>query len=353
MRRQEVLTMPSFSPLSSLLERPNAAPDPRRRRLMLAASGACCLGWALPPRRAAAQSPDVARHLEAAAQAAGNDLLAYLKLGDPARPDYKPQKFSLDAMLSQPVPPPGKAFDNLYFVGSQWVSAWAIPTSDGIILVDALNNDDEAQRILEPGMRTLGLAPERIKTLVITHGHGDHYGGANYLKQRHQPHVVMSAGDWTMTETKLEFDFPAWGRPPKRDLAVSDGDTIKLGDTTLEVLVTPGHTLGTLSLIFPVRLGTQTHLALLWGGTAFNFGRQPERLRRYIAAVERVRDMARQRGVDVFTSNHNQYDEAIAKLAALRAGAAANPFVLGSATVQRALTVMSECAQANLAAWEA
>jgi len=51
------------------------------------------------------------------------------------------------------LPPPGKAFDNLYFVGSKWVSAWAITTSDGIILIDAMDNDDEAERIVDAGLR--------------------------------------------------------------------------------------------------------------------------------------------------------------------------------------------------------
>ena len=55
-------------------------------------------------------------------------------------------------------------------------------------------------------------------------------------------------------------------------------------------------------------------------------------------------------GVEVFISNHDHYDNAVEKLAAKK-GDGPNPFVLGESTVQRALTVMNECAQATLALW--
>ena len=108
--------------------------------------------------------------------------------------------------------------------------------------------------------------------------------------------------------------------------------------------------MGTISPIFDVRSGSDKHRVLLWGGTAFNFGKKPERLQAYIEATARTRDVARQQGVDVFISNHNQYDGAVDKLAGKATGGS-NPFVLGAPAVQRALTVMNECAQATLASW--
>jgi metallo-beta-lactamase class B len=119
-----------------------------------------------------------------------------------------------------------------------------------------------------------------------------------------------------MMETKLEFDNALWGRPPKRDISVKDGDKVQLGDTTVDLFITPGHTMGTISPMFDVRSGSQKHRTLLWGGTAFNFGRNQERLQAYIDATARVREIAKQQGVDVFISNHSLYDEAVPKLAA-------------------------------------
>lgn len=321
------------------------------RRGLLALGCACCLG-APPISPAAAQSPEVARHLEAARAAAGEDLRPWLALGQAATPATAPSP-SIEALMAQPAPPPARAFGNLAFVGAKWVSAWALTTSDGIILLDALNNDDEAERLIEGGLRQLGLDPGQVKLVVVTHGHGDHYGGAAFLKSRHGAQVVMSGPDWHMMETELEFDAPQWGRPPRRDVVVEDGGTIRLGDTAIEVLMTPGHTPGTISLLFDLRDGQRTQRALLWGGTAFNFGRRPERMQRiasYIAGTRRAKEVAARQNVTVLLSNHSGYDEADKKLERIRDGAA-NPFVIGQEAVQRALTVIEECALATQAAW--
>jgi metallo-beta-lactamase class B len=322
------------------------------RRALLQMGCACCVALAAPRAFADGLPPEVERHLMAAKQAAGSDLEAYLVLGKSADPTYQAPLPSLEDLLKLPAPPPGKAFDNLYFVGGKWVSAWAITTSDGIILIDAMNNDDEAERVTEGGLKALGLDPAKVKTLIVTHGHGDHYGGASYFARKYGTRVVASEIDWTMMETQLEFDSPLWGRPPKRDIAVADGDKVSLGDTRVDILITPGHTMGTISPIFDVRAGTDRHRVLLWGGTAFNFGKKPERLQSYVEASARAREVARSQGVDVFISNHSQYDGAIDKLAGNASGGA-NRFVLGAATVERALTVMHECAQATLASWKA
>lgn len=322
------------------------------RRELLKMSCACCFALAAPQALAEAVTPEVERHLAAARQAAGTDLEALLVLGKSADPDFKAPAPDLAKLIALPAPPAGKAFDNLYFVGGKWVSAWALTTSDGIILLDAMNNENDAEQTIEQGLKAVGLDPSKVKTIIVTHGHGDHYGGASYFNRKYGSRIVLSEADWTMMETKLEFDHPLWGRPPKRDVVVTDGDKVRLGDATVDILITPGHTMGTISPIFDVTSGTQKHRALLWGGTAFNFGRQPERMQAYIDATTRAREIAKQQGVDVFISNHSAYDGSIEKLAAV-ADANDNPFVLGASTVQRALTVMNECAQAVLTSWKA
>jgi metallo-beta-lactamase class B len=313
---------------------------------------ACCMALVAPRALANALTPEVERHLAAARLAAGTDLEALLVLGKSADPTFKAPAPDLEKLIALPAPPPRKAFDNLYFVGGKWVSAWALTTADGIILFDAMNNEDDAERTIVRGLKTLGLDPSTVKTIIVTHGHGDHYGGASYFARKYNSRVVLSEIDWTMMETKLEFDHPLWGRPPQRDIAVADGGKVRLGDTAVDILITPGHTMGTISPIFDVRLGSQQHRVLLWGGTAFNFGHKPERLQAYVDATARAREVAKQQGVDVFLSNHSGYDGSLEKLATVAAGGA-NPFVVGTATVERALTVMSECAQATLASWNA
>src|SRR5690606_24594952 len=77
---------------------------------------------------------------------------------------------------------PLKITDNLYFIGQNSATSWAITTSEGIIVIDAQHNGEEAESIVAGGLREVGLDPKDIKYVVISHSHGDHFGGANYLK---------------------------------------------------------------------------------------------------------------------------------------------------------------------------
>jgi metallo-beta-lactamase class B len=231
------------------------------------------------------------------------------------------------------------------------VAAWAITTSDGIILIDALNNAKDAENTIVPGLKHLGLDPTQIKYVVVTHSHGDHYGGAQYLVDNFHVRVVMSDADWKGLEGPLQFNNPNWSAPPKRDITISDGYKLTLGDTTITLYVTPGHTPGTISPVIPVKDNGETHTAFLWGGTGFNFERTAANFKRYADSTERMHEMMGKSGIDVFLSNHPNVDSAIAKLDAVkgRRPGQPNPFVIGTGAVQRFLTVVGECAKAQLA----
>jgi metallo-beta-lactamase class B len=294
----------------------------------------------------------VAAHVAKAQALAGDDLKPLLVLCQPAPSKRAPQD-AIDARIAKemarPAPEPGKAFDNLYYVGAAWVSAWAIKTSQGLILIDALNNNQEAEQLIDGGLRKLGLDPAQIKYVIVTHVHGDHYGGATHFQQKYGSRVVMSENDWQTAQTKLEVNSRNWGPLPKRDVSVKEGDQVTLGDTRVTVHITRGHTLGTISPTFDVTSGGTTHHVLLWGGTAFNFGDNLPRLDSYAEATDRLAMLAQEQGIDVMISNHAGYDGAIDKVAALRRQGSMepNPFVIGTPAVVRGLHAMGECARAQ------
>lgn len=294
----------------------------------------------------------VDQYVDDARRIAGEDLKFLMPVCNPqpavrAAPSAAMDE-SLAKLINQPAPEPGQAFDNLYYVGAAWVSAWVLKTSEGLILIDALNNKKEAADLIEGGMRRLGLDPAQIRYVLVTHGHGDHYGGAQMIAERYRARVVASEIDWQMMETGLEFDSKMWDRPPQRDIAVKDGDSLTLGDTTVRFLITPGHTLGTISPVFDVRDGSRVHKAMVWGGTSFNFGRDMRRLDGYIAQTERMRELSARWGIDVPLSNHPGFDGTVAKLKARKAAAGgANPFVSGQPVVDRAMRVLNACARAQ------
>ena len=238
---------------------------------------------------------------------------------------------------------PQKVFDNLYFVGEQEYSAWAITTSQGIILLDAIF-DYSIEAEVDEGLRKLGLNPADIKYVVISHGHLDHAGGAKYLQEKYGARLLMSAADYDM----LDRDNPTW--KPKRDMVVTDGYTLTLGDTTVTFYLTPGHTEGTISSIIPVRDGGRQHTAAAWGGTLFNFGPILPRLEAYAQSAARFRDIAARANADVMLSNHTVYDGSKTKLPAVKARTPGqpHPYVVGNQVVQRYLTTVGECAQAAI-----
>jgi hypothetical protein len=111
---------------------------------------------------------------------------------------------------------PYKVFDNLYFIGTRIHSAWALTTSDGIIVIDTLFDYAIEPEIVE-GLSGLGLNPRDIKYVVISHAHGDHDQGAALLQSRYGAKVVMGVADWDATSQRPST---AAGGVPKRDVGV-------------------------------------------------------------------------------------------------------------------------------------
>jgi metallo-beta-lactamase class B len=194
--------------------------------------------------------------------------------------------------------PPFKIFDNLYYVGIDWVSSYLITTDDGLILIDALYRNYPAH-ILQ-SVKELGFDPKQIKYILCTHGHFDHCEGADTLKKITNARVGMTETDWEMAEGKIKNDYASVNTRLKRDWVIHDGDSLKLGSTTIHFFVTPGHTLGVLSMSFPVRDGSNTYKAFMLGGVGLNFeGVKQTEL--YLRSIDRLMKM---KNIQVNISNH-------------------------------------------------
>src|SRR5499427_9399406 len=181
---------------------------------------------------------------------------------------------------------PYKVFDNLYWLGTRQHSSWALTTSDGIIVIDTNFSWAIEPEIIE-GLTKLGLNPRDIKYVIISHAHGDHDQGAAELQSRYRAKVVMGAPDW---ESTLQRPAAAAGGVPKRDITVGpDGTKITLGETTVTIVSTPGHTPGTLSYVFPVIDQGKTVMVAYSGGTLTGaFGSDASRWDEYIDSQKKI-----------------------------------------------------------------
>lgn len=257
--------------------------------------------------------PDTAEAHVAAARAAARQghlgLFNRLCTPEPARPAAAAA--TQKPVAPRPAGPPAKStweadavkvFDNLYYVGEKEYSAWAVTTSDGIIILDTIFEYSVDSQIVG-GLRKLGLDPTTIKYAIVSHGHRDHSGGAQYLQDSFKTRVLLSAADWDMLEKNTRD--PA---KPKRDIVVTDGQKLTLGNQTVTLYVTPGHTPGTVSTLVPVFDNGKPHLAAAWGGTAFNFPHSKERFTIYIASARRFSDIVAKAGADVLIANHTVFD---------------------------------------------
>jgi metallo-beta-lactamase class B len=312
----------------------------------------------------AAQSvPDtVEGHVAAAKAAAGSDFagLATRLCEAPAPRAAAPATPAVPRAAGAPpketwFAKPVKVFDNLYFVGQTEYSAWAVTTSGRIIIIDPIFDYSVEDEVVA-GLKSFGLDPNTIKYVLVSHAHYDHVGGASYLQDRFNAKVIMSEADWTL----LEGTRATW-RKPKRDLVATDGQKLTLGDTTLSLHITPGHTLGTISTLIPVLDAGARHVVAYWGGSAFNWVTNrasyitPERddrfwFNNYIGSAQRFRTLARNAGADVVISNHTAFDGSKTKLPAMatRRPGDPHPNVVGADSVARYLTVAEECAKAGL-----
>src|SRR5215471_4934645 len=108
------------------------------------------------------ESKEAQAHVTAAMAIAKTDLLTEAGSLCSARGPQRPAVLRQEAGLP-PVPrqtlEPTKIFDNLYYIGFNDIGAWALTTSQGIIIIDSLNTPKEAETILIPGMEKAGLDP--------------------------------------------------------------------------------------------------------------------------------------------------------------------------------------------------
>jgi len=288
--------------------------------------------------------PTVDGYITAAKVAAGTEWAGtFLRLcippppgagGPPARSRTIPAR---EAWYAEPA----KVADNFYFLGTKIHSSWALVGSQGIIIIEALFDYAAPDEILG-GLKKLGLDQNHVKYVILSHAHGDHDGGAKLLQDSIPGvHLIYGAEDWDAVEKAPTH----MGGKPKRDITGADGMLVSVGDASLRIVTTPGHTPGTLSYLFEIRdQGKPLRVAYV-GGTAIPFNADAEYYDRYLASSKKMAKAAADYGATVLLSNHTEFDNAVFKAHAAddRRNGDPNPFDVGADAVVRYFAVVEDC----------
>ena len=115
--------------------------------------------------------------------------------------------------------------------------------------------------------------------------------------------VIMADADWTLMENTIrkEGEASVASKLIPRDMVTKDGDTLQLGNTTIKLYVTPGHTPGVTSLDFPVFDGGKPHRMFIWPGPTLQANDLPT-MEAFLATTRRMQTLTK--GVDVWLHSH-------------------------------------------------
>ena len=162
---------------------------------------------------------------------------------------------------------PYQVVPNVFYVGNKYVGSYLLKTDAGLILIDATLQ--ETAYLLIESIRKLGFDPQKIKKLLISHGHIDHCGAARLIQEYTGCEIYFPQGD-------------AFFLTDRRDLLLGDVPDFKVtgnydynsqmdfGNIRIKPVHTPGHTPGCTSFLISVDIGIEKLLLGMHGGMGLN-----------------------------------------------------------------------------------
>lgn len=160
---------------------------------------------------------------------------------------------------------PFRIWENLYYVGDRCLCMHLVDTGDGLLLFDC--GYGHTTHMIERSVERLGFDCRDLKWIIVTHGHFDHFGSGNALREKYGCKIYMSRVDTELIREDPARALMDYGPHPMGmcwpDEMLEDGQVLQLGNTKVRCVLAPGHTYGVMAFFFEVG----GKLAGIWGGT--------------------------------------------------------------------------------------
>lgn len=227
---------------------------------------------------------------------------------------------------------PFHVMDNVYYVGTEGLSAFLFTTPAGHILLDGAT--PQGAPMIEANIAKLGFKVSDVKILLNSHAHFDHSGGLAQLKEDTGATLYAMEGDVSALEGGFYLGSEhstTMGAPPvKVDVVLKDGLTISLGGFTLKANLTPGHSRGCTSWGATLHEGGTAYEALVFcsATVAANRITDPVQYEGIVADYRSTFAKTKTMHVDIPLAPHPEFFQLLQKSEKAKADPkGANPFV--------------------------
>jgi len=216
--------------------------------------------------------------------------------------------------------PPHKIIGNVYYVGTESLSAFLITTPQGHILINSIYERNVPT--IQDSVQKLGFKFEDIKILLGSHAHGDHQEGDGLVVKLTGARVMAMAEDVPL----LQGMRSPGGIPRPAYEVLHDGSEVRLGNVVLTAHLTPGHTPGCTTWTMKVQDGGRSYDVLIIGSVGVNPGTNLVGNPQLVAQYRQSLKFLHSAHVDVPLGSHPAMYNLTEKYARLKPGSA-NPFI--------------------------
>lgn len=225
---------------------------------------------------------------------------------------------------------PFEIWKDLYYVGDQCLCMHLVDTGDGLLLIDC--GYGHTTHMIEQSIEKLGFDCRDLKWIIVTHGHFDHFGSGDALREKYGCRIYMSRVDTELVRENEARALMDLGPHPMNmcwpDETIEDGEVLRFGNVSVRCVLAGGHTYGVMAFFMELH----GKIAATWGGTGISsmHGQWCRDLglpaQKADTMLESVKKLRRER-VDINLGNHPPQNCTLEKRQWMLEHPGENPFV--------------------------